>query len=261
MAEAVTPATCVSPDLSAGDLRSRVLSLVGDDPRVLRRLVDDLGGGFRKVWYDVVVGFAEFMSPSQAHEFTSRDARDLILALCHTKGLDVVDMGATSIKVPDGSCGGDPDESFLIGERATQYRRVESSAGAAAAMDSIKGQAPDLAIEVEHTSHQPEKVGIYRACGVKELWDMATAEVGRGSVIHDLQAEGGPRARTSSRILSGVRADRLPTAAQALREVGGPLAFAERRARGEPVEQRLLGAAGALPGPRDVQTPEGPPEP
>ena len=251
MAEALSPAPCVSPDLAVGDLESHVLSLVVDDPGVLRRLVDDLGGGFRKVWYDAVTGFAEFMSPSQAHEFTSRDARDLILALCHTKGIDVVDMGATSIKVPDGSRGGDPDESFLIGARATHYRRIEVSAGADAAMASIDGQAPDLAVEVEHTSHQPEKVAIYRACGVQELWDMATAEVGRGPVIYDLQAEGGPRTRASSQVLPGVRADRLPAAAQALREIGGPLAFVEKRARGEPVEERLVDEAGGLQGPQD----------
>ena len=251
MAEAVTPATCVSPDLAVGNLESHVLSLMVDDPGVLRRLVDDLGGGFRKIWYDAVGGFAEFMSPSRAHEFTSRDARDLILALCHAKGTAVVDMGATSIKVPDGSRGGDPDESFLVGERATQYRRIEVSVGADAAMDSIDGQAPDLAVEVEHTPHQPEKVAIYRACGVQELWDMATTEVGRGPVIYDLQAEGGPRPRTSSRILPGVRADRLPAAARALREIGGPLAFVEKRARGEPVEERVVGAASGLHGPQD----------
>ena len=57
MAEAATPASCVSPELSAGNLDSRVLSVVADNPRVLRRLVEDLGGGFRKVWYDLA--FAE----------------------------------------------------------------------------------------------------------------------------------------------------------------------------------------------------------
>ena len=261
MAEAATPASCVSPELSAGNLDSRVLSVVADNPRVLRRLVEDLGGGFRKVWYDLVGGFAEFMSPSQAHEFTSRDARDLILALCHAQGLDVVDMGATSITAPDGSRGGDPDESFLIGERATRYRRMEAAEGVDAAMESIEGQAPDLAIEVEQTSHQPGKVNVFRICGVKELWDLATEGAGRGPVIYDLQAEDGPHARAASRILQSVHAERLPASAHTLREIGGPLAFAEQRARGEPVAQRLLGVASGRSGAQVASQPDKPGSP
>ncbi len=146
-------------------------------------------------------------------------------------------------KAPDGSSGGDPDESFLIGERATRYRRVETTEGVGAAMALIEGQPPNLAIEVEHTSHRPDKISIYRACGVKELWDLATATAGRTPMIYDLQAEGGPRSRPSSDILPGVRADRLPAAVDTLRGIGGPLVFAEKRARGEPVDRRLLGAA------------------
>ena len=111
----------VSPELSAGNLDSQVLGLLSDNPQALRHLVDELGGGFRKAFCDLVAGVAEFMSPSRAHEFTARDVRDLVLALCHTLGIDVVDMGATSITAPDGSHG-DPDESFLIGARATAYR-------------------------------------------------------------------------------------------------------------------------------------------
>ncbi len=228
-----------------GSLESRVLSLATDDPRVLSRFVDDLGSGFRKVWFDLMHGFAEFMSPSQAHEFTSRDVHDLILALCHAKGIDVVDLGSTSIEAPDGSSGGDPDESFLIGERATRYRRVETGEGVAAAMDTIEGQPPDLAVEVEHTHHHPDKISVCRTCGVKELWDLATAAAGRAPAIYDLRAGGGPCPRPGSGVLPGVGAAGLPAAVAVLRDIGGPLAFAERRARGEPVDRRLLAAAGA----------------
>ena len=244
-----------------GNLESQVLSLAADDPRVLSRFVDDLGSGFRKVWFDLVRGFAEFMSPSQAHEFTSRDVHDLILALCHARGIDVVDMRSTCIKAPDGSSGGDPDESFLIGERATRYRRLETNEGVGAAMDMIEGQPPDLAIEVEHTRHHPDKISIYRACGVKELWDLATAVVGRAPVIYELQAEGGPRLRPDSDILPGVSAERLPAAVAALRDIGGPLAFAEKRARGETVDRRLLGAAGGSLGRKRPPKASGPQDP
>jgi len=46
-------------------------------------------------------------------------------------------------------------------------------------MDTIEGQPPDLAVEVEHTHQHPDKISIYRTCGVKELWDLATAAAGR----------------------------------------------------------------------------------
>ena len=254
MAQAA-PAPQIFSDIHEGDRGSRVLTLSSDDEQALRRLVENLGGGFRKVWFDLVGGFVEFMSPSQAHEFTSRDARDLVLALCHACGIDVVDMGATSVEAPDGFRGGDPDESFLIGKRAGAYREIEVAQGADAAMASIDKQPPDLAVEVEHTYHQPEKIAIYRACGVQELWDLATEHAGRGPVIYDLQAEGEPRATDVFRLLPGVRAESLPAAAADLQRIGGPLRFAEQLARGEPVDRRLLAVAGALEAPRAGEPP------
>ncbi|MDE0348746.1 MAG: Uma2 family endonuclease [Gammaproteobacteria bacterium] len=243
----------VSPELSAGNLDSQVLGLLSDNPQALRRLVEELGGGFRKAFCDLVAGVAEFMSPSRAHEFTSRDIRDLVLTLCHTLGIDVVDMGATSITAPDGSHG-DPDESFLIGARATAYRALEAQHGADAAMGSLDGKPPDLAVEVEHTSYQPHKPGLYRRCGVPELWDLGTAEAARGPVIYDLQADDGPRALPASRPLPGVRADQLPAAASTLRDLGGPLAIA---ARGEAAGKRVLEVACG----RSSAPPVGPPSP
>lgn len=242
MAESA-PASDVFPDIHFGDRGSRVLAVTSDDPQALRGLVDCLGGGFRKVWFDLVGGFAEFMSPNQAHEFSARDARDLVLALCHLGGIDVVDMGATTIKSPGGVKKGDPDESFLIGERARAYRETEAAEGEKAAAVTIEGQPPDLAVEVEDTHHKPEKIQIYRECGVTELWDLATESAGRGPVIYDLQSEGAPQAVALSRILPGVRADTLPAAAAELQRMGGPLRFADGLARGEPVGRRLLEVA------------------
>ena len=229
----------MTPEISAGDRQSHVLSLASADQQALRRLVEELGGGFRKICFDLAAGFVEFMAPSQEHEFTSRDARDLVLVLCRVRGLEVVDMGATTIGVPDGTRSVVPDESFLIGERAAEYRRLEAAAGAAAAMASIRGQPPDLAIEVEHTSHQPEKVDVYRRCGVGELWDLASEAKGRAPRIYDLTGKAA-RPRETSRLLPGIRAARLPAAAEALRAIGGPISYAEQRARGEPVDRRLL---------------------
>ena len=107
-------------------------------------------------------------------------------------------------------------------------------------MSSLEGRPPDLAVEVEHTSYQPHKPGLYRRCGVPELWDLGTAEAARGPVIYDLQADDGPRTLPASRALPGVLADQLPAAAATLRDLGGPLAVA---ARGEAVGKGLLDVA------------------
>jgi len=94
-------------------------------------------------------------------------------------------------------------------------------------------------------AHHPDKISVCRTCGVKELWDLATAAAGRAPAIYELRAGGGPRPRPGSGVLPGVGAAGLPASVALLRDIGGPLAFAERRARGEPVDRRLLAAAGA----------------
>ena len=63
MAQAA-PAPQIFSDIHEGDRGSRVLTLSSDDEQALRRLVENLGSGFRKVWFDLAGGFVEFMSPS-----------------------------------------------------------------------------------------------------------------------------------------------------------------------------------------------------
>ena len=167
------------------------------------------------------------------------------MALCHDKGIAVVDMGSTTISTPEQTGAGLPDESFLIGARAERYLQIEARDGEAAAIASIEGEPPDLAVEVEHTSHQRRKISLYRECGVKELWDLATGSAKRAPTVYDLQAENGPKSRPDSRILPGVRADRLSAAAAELRVLGGLIALGGKRARGELTDDHLVAIASA----------------
>ena len=249
MPEPRSSAPCLRPRLCTGSRGSLVLAVASEEPEALRAQIEDFRDGFRKVWFDLSAGFAEFMSPSQAHEFTARDVRDVVMALCHAEGIDVVDMGSTSVRTPDGEAGGDPDESFLVGERATRYREVEAERGTDAADASIEGEPPDIAVEVEHTSRRDEKALIYRECGVGELWDIGTPRVGAVSVIHDLQTGDRPRRLAPSRYLPDVQAARLPDAIAALKGLGGPYVFMARHGRGEPVARTLLAALRGTPDP------------
>ena len=254
MAEPLASTGRLRPLLGMGSRGSLVLTVTGDEPEALRAQVEIFGDGFHKVCFDLAKGFAEFMSPSQAHEFTSRDVRDVIMAFCHAQDIAVVDMGATTVRAPDGAARGDPDESFLVGERAARYRDVEAERGTEAADAYIEGKPPDIAVEVEHTSHRAEKARIYRESGVGELWDLGTPRAGAPPVIHDLQAAGGPRPRSASRFLPDVRADRLPNAIATLKQLGGPYGFVASHARGEPVARTLLAALRGAP----TERPDGP---
>ena len=117
----------------------------------------------------------------------------------------------------------------------------------------LKGMVEALATEFRKSWFDLAggKVTIYRDLGVLELWELATGAVQRAPRILDLQAEGAARAIPISRIVPGVQAERLPAAVAELKEIGGLVAFVERKALGEPVVEWLLAAAGAPdPSPR-----------
>ena len=117
-------------------------------------------------------------------------------------------------------------------------------------MASIDGRPPDIAVEVEHASRRDEKRATYRACGVGELWDVGTPRAGGAAVFYDLRAQDAPRAGRASRILPDARAAGLGNAIAVLRTLGGPLAFAGRHDRGEPVASELLGVLCGATSPR-----------
>ena len=238
--EAILPQSCTE----VGSLGSDVLALRGGSPRVLKAMTEALALEFRKGWYDLTAGIAVFMAPNRAHAFTSREMIDLVKALCHAKALTVVAMGGTTIKADHEGRRLEPDESFLIGERALRFLRIESEHGVEAALADVGEDPPDLAVEVEHTHYDARKTAIYRALGVPELWELATGAAGRTPQIFDLQAAGEPRVIAASRIVPGVHAERLPAAAAELRKIGGLATFMLRVGRGEPVVRHLLAAAG-----------------
>ena len=229
-----------------GSLGSDVLALCGGSPRVLQGMVEGLATEFRKGWFDLSAGIAVFMAPSRAHAFTSEDVNELIKALCHSNGLAVVAMGDTTITADAGDKSIEPDESFLIGERAARFLDIEAREGLEAALEDVGEEPPDLVVEVEHTHYDPDKIEVYRAVGARELWELATAAAARAPQILDLQAPGGVRPIETSRILAGVRAEGLPEAVVELRAIGGLAEFATQMGRGKPVVRKLLAAAGVV---------------
>lgn len=228
-----------------GSLGSEVLVVRAESLPVLQGLMEALSAGFRKSWCDLAAGLAVFMAPSRVHEFAAENMAELVKALCLADGdIPVVAMRATTMRTKDEKRQIDPDESFLIGERAACFLRIESGEGTAAALDACATEPPDLAIEVEHTHYDSGKPELCRAAGVRELWELAADPDGSAPRILDLQGAEGVRPIAESRLVPGAQAAHLNAAAAELRRIGGLVPFIRKMERGELVVKRLLAAAG-----------------
>lgn len=111
-------------------------------------------------------GVFEIMSPSWNHEFIKTNIARLLEGWALTEGIDLQGAGSWTLESALDEIFVEPDECYLVGVRAG--RRV-----------------PDLAIEVRWTGGGIEKLPIYAALGVKEVWvwdrGAISAHVLRGS--------------------------------------------------------------------------------
>ena len=204
-------------DHSTGSLGSDVVVLRSTDACALRDAIEELSADFQRCWYHLPAGLAVFMATSRAHEFSRTDASDLIEALCYVSRHANVGLGRTTAQTDDQSQSVDPDESFLIGERAARFRQIQRNAGSDAALADLGTQPQDLAVEVERAPHDDVRTEVYRAVGMRELWETPRGE----PRILDLQAPDGVRPIEASRILPGVPVEGLPAVIDELRVLGG----------------------------------------
>ena len=237
----------VRVECRTGSLGSRILYVHGARD-ALERAAEQISRQYRKCWRNLASGFAAFMAPSGAHEVDAEGFGDLVNALCHHCGLAVVRMRSTTARAVDDPTGksGDPDQSFFIGAKAEDFLARAGRDGWDRAAQVMEGIPRDLVIEVEHAHLERAKRSIYRDAGVAELWEVATVRAGRGRapVIWDLQVPHTPCPIAASRVLPGVRAERLRDALDALRAMGGYGQFMLRVGRGEAVAERLARVAG-----------------
>ena len=132
-----------------GALGSAVVIVREKEARALLAAIKELPSEFRRCWYHQPAGIAALMATSIRHELSAVDANDLVKVFCHTAGLAFVALGSTTAQSEDRCYSVDPDESFLIGERATRFLRIESTDGQEAAIADLGAQPQDLAVEVE----------------------------------------------------------------------------------------------------------------
>jgi Uma2 family endonuclease len=123
---------------------------------ILRRLNN------RRVFVTYSKGTLEIMSPSLQHEDVGRLLGLLIFILAEELGVGIRGIRSTTLRRQDLDRGLEPDDCF--------YTVSESKIRGKKQLDLSVDPPPDLAIEVEISRRLLDRVEIYAALGVGELW-------------------------------------------------------------------------------------------
>jgi Uma2 family endonuclease len=118
------------------------------------------GRGGIRLTYDR--GNLEIMTTSNAHEFYKKMLARVIELLTLTLNIPIRSCGHATCKRPDLAQGFEPDEWYYVrnANRISELREL----------DFEHDPPPDLAIEIEHTRSLIDRLAIYAALGVPEVW-------------------------------------------------------------------------------------------
>ena len=141
-------------------------------------------------------GTLEIMAPSFAHERPLHLIVQIIEIIAEVRNMDMVSAGSTTFKREDLGRGFEPDASFYI-QHAGDVRSH-------AAIDVASDLPPDLVIEIDITHPSLEKLPIYAAIGIPEVWRYAEQR----STIYRHHADG-YAVEDSSTALPGVTSHQL----------------------------------------------------
>jgi Uma2 family endonuclease len=112
---------------------------------ILRELLD--GPALRMTY---LRGALELMSPSPEHELWKKNIARLVELYAHVRRIDLRGYGSTTFKSEAAERGAEPDECYLIGKKLADF--------------------PDIVLEVVRTAPLVDKLAIYVAFGVPEVW-------------------------------------------------------------------------------------------
>jgi Uma2 family endonuclease len=125
-------------------------------------------------------GVLEVMKPSADHEVISRAIASLVATYCEVHDIEYTGVGSWTLASRKLGIGLEPDECFVLGPRGS-------------------AKVPDLAVEVVWTAGRLDKLPLYLALGVREVWLWR-----RGAITaHRLRGERYQTSRRSA-LLAGV---------------------------------------------------------
>ena len=102
------------------------------------------------------------MVVSTRHEYVSRTIAMLVELIAGEMDIDCATAGSTTFRRQSLSKGFEPDESFYIRQPELVRGKKE--------LDLSKDPPPDLVIEVDIASPSLNKLPIYSAIGISEVW-------------------------------------------------------------------------------------------
>ena len=107
-------------------------------------------------------GILEIMTPLMPHEHNNRLLEHLVFALAEELNLNLKSTGSVTCKRQDLLRGVEPDSSFYIQNEPVMRQKQN--------LDLTQDPPPDLVIEVDYTSSSIDRMPIYQALGVAEVW-------------------------------------------------------------------------------------------
>ena len=107
-------------------------------------------------------GFLEVEVPTTKHEIPNRILQDFVTFIAVERGIDVRNAGSTTFRQKSKAKGVEPDTCFYIQNEPKIRGKLE--------IDLQKDPPPDLVIEVDVSHPSLDKLPIYAALGVPEVW-------------------------------------------------------------------------------------------
>ncbi|NJL84426.1 MAG: Uma2 family endonuclease [Chloroflexaceae bacterium] len=114
----------------------------------------------KRLTYDQ--GILEIMTPLPEHEANKRLLGRMVEAATEVLGLEIYSLGSATWSREDLLRAIEPDECYYITHEAIARGKLS--------FDLRVDPAPDLAIEIDLTSSSLNRLSIYAALGVPELW-------------------------------------------------------------------------------------------
>ena len=114
----------------------------------------------KKLTYDQ--GALEIITPLPEHEINKSFLGRLVQTTTEVLGLEISSLGSTTLSRKDLQKGIEPDECYYITNEALVRGKIK--------FDFDRDLPPDLAIEIDITSSSLDRLTIYSALGVREIW-------------------------------------------------------------------------------------------
>ncbi len=107
-------------------------------------------------------GFLEIEVPLFEHETANRILQNLVTVICIEKEIEVINAGSTTFRKRAKAKGVEPDTCFYIQNETKVRGKID--------INLENDPPPDLVIEVDIKSPSLNKMPIYAALGVGEVW-------------------------------------------------------------------------------------------